>query len=181
MADTPKPSGPPSVDAAQLCNLIGISDRELRDHAGRGVIVRVGRGRYDFAASIRGYCKHLRELASGHRSSSGLDNQSENALFTRERRRKLAHDAEVEAGNFIPVALVEQVMVDHIKGVKGMILGIANEAQAEMPSLTAFDLDVLRKICEKVLRDNAFRVIEDTKMHPEVQEYIDIKKGRKPI
>src|ERR1700680_945206 len=55
----------PSCAAAELADLLGVSDKTVREMARRGIIVRAGRGAYDLRASVRGYCRHLRDIATG--------------------------------------------------------------------------------------------------------------------
>lgn len=183
MADVEKaqPAQSGTVEGQQLASLFDVDIRHVREMGERGILVRVGRNRYDFVRSVRGYVKHFRELAAGHKSSTGLDNQSENALFTRERRRKLQLDGDTAAAKLIPVDLVEAVMVDHIKSVRAVVLGWPNLAQSEMPHLTLADLAKLKELAERCLRDNTYREIEETKMHPEIKQYIDEKRGNPSI
>ncbi len=56
------------VDAATVARLLNCTTRMVRQYAEEGLAVRVGPGRFDLEASVRGVVKHLRELASGHRS-----------------------------------------------------------------------------------------------------------------
>lgn len=181
MAASSAPSGPLGIDGPRLAQLLGLNEREVRDLATRGLVVKFGRGRYDLAASIKKYCGHLREMAAARVGRDGLDNVSENAMLTRERRRKLAQDAARDAGELIPVSVVLDVMKDHTRGVKAMILGFANEVQTECPHLDVETLLKIKAISEKVLRNNVEREIEVGGMHPEIRQFIDEKQGRKLI
>lgn len=53
-----------TITAAALANLFGVTTRTITDLAKRGIVVREGRG-YAMAASVQGYCGHLRKLATG--------------------------------------------------------------------------------------------------------------------
>jgi phage terminase Nu1 subunit (DNA packaging protein) len=57
-----------SVDTATLARWLNCSPRMARQYAEEGRAVRTAPGRFDLEASVRGVVKHLRELASGHRS-----------------------------------------------------------------------------------------------------------------
>jgi phage terminase Nu1 subunit (DNA packaging protein) len=53
------------VTTADLCRLLGVSRETLSSLAKRGIVVRSGkRGAYALEASVSGYCKHLRDMAS---------------------------------------------------------------------------------------------------------------------
>jgi phage terminase Nu1 subunit (DNA packaging protein) len=68
MADEPAidPSMVPfTCSAAALGRAVGISEQAVNSYARQGVMVRTGRGQFNFLASIAGYCRHLREIAAG--------------------------------------------------------------------------------------------------------------------
>jgi terminase small subunit / prophage DNA-packing protein len=56
-----------SVSAEVLAKWCGLSSTNVASYARRGVMVRAGRGTFDLEQSIRGYCQHLREQASGRK------------------------------------------------------------------------------------------------------------------
>lgn len=168
----------PTVNGAQLRDLFNISQQALNELANRNVIRRVARDTYDFRESIRSYTEHLRAMAAKQRGANGIDATTESAMLNRERRKALAQEAMVNAGRLIPVEVVESVMADHITGLRQMVLGFANEAQIDLPHLPAEDINTLKTISERILKNNVVRIIDQTKMHPEIQDYIDKKTGK---
>ena len=46
-----------NITAAVLANLLGVTDRTIRDLSKHGIIVRAGRG-FALAESVRRYCSH---------------------------------------------------------------------------------------------------------------------------
>ena len=49
-----------TVSAGVLANLLSVTDRRIRDLAQEEILVRVKRGRYDLAQSIKNYILHLK-------------------------------------------------------------------------------------------------------------------------
>jgi phage terminase Nu1 subunit (DNA packaging protein) len=66
-----KPAIEPALTAAALADLIGVSPRSITDLAKRGIVVRADRG-FDRHKSVRGYCDHLRKLATGRGGEAGI-------------------------------------------------------------------------------------------------------------
>ena len=60
------------ISAAALAALVGCSDRNIRDLTKRGILVPVGRNRYDMAQSVPRYCEHLRTLATGRGGEAAI-------------------------------------------------------------------------------------------------------------
>jgi len=59
------------ITAAALADLIGVSPRSITDLAKRGIVVRADRG-FDRRKSVRGYCDHLRKLATGRGGDAAI-------------------------------------------------------------------------------------------------------------
>jgi hypothetical protein len=53
-----------TITTADLADLLGMSTRNVRHLDKRGILVRAGRG-IALAESVRRYCTHLRDLATG--------------------------------------------------------------------------------------------------------------------
>ncbi len=49
-----------AVDAPTLARWLGVSGKTVYELAKSGIVVQVGKGRFDLEASVRGYCEHLR-------------------------------------------------------------------------------------------------------------------------
>jgi phage terminase Nu1 subunit (DNA packaging protein) len=80
---------PPSVSAAVLADLIGVSPRSITDLARRGIVVRAEQGKgFDLQRSVRGHADHLRKLATGRGGEGAI------ASATAERARLLRAQAD---------------------------------------------------------------------------------------
>ncbi|MGA0564976.1 hypothetical protein ACO2RV_21235 [Ancylobacter sp. VNQ12] len=74
----------------ELAGLLGIAPRTIRELAGRGLVVKAGRGRYDVALSIAAYCANLREQAAGRAGDAQAGLTSERARQAKEQADNLA-------------------------------------------------------------------------------------------
>ena len=63
------------VSAEVLAKWCGLSSTAVASFARRGVMVRAGRGKFDLEGSLRAYCQHLREAATGRPASPGTGTQ----------------------------------------------------------------------------------------------------------
>lgn len=97
-----------TVNAKEVADWIGVSDRTVSDLAIRGHAKKVGRGRYDLKETIRLYTSHLREVAAARGDGQILDLVQERARLAKAQtagqemknatlRRELLPREEVEA------------------------------------------------------------------------------------
>jgi len=93
--------------AAALAALLGVSDRTIRDLAKRGIIVRAEDG-FALAESVRGYCSHLRELATGR----GGEGAIASATAERARLARMQADLAETKGRKLVGELVEASEVE---------------------------------------------------------------------
>lgn len=62
---------PDAVSTAQLQELLGVTRETVSDLEQRGIITKAKRGWYPFAATLRAYTSHLREIAAGRQGADG--------------------------------------------------------------------------------------------------------------
>ena len=96
------------LNTEQMAVLLDLSPQRLRELTRRGVTPKAGHGRYDPAATVPAYCRHIREQAAGRAAAGeGLDLVEERAKLARvqrlegelriaEKRRALVPAAEAE-------------------------------------------------------------------------------------
>lgn len=106
------------VSGVKLGGLIDLHERQVRKLGEKGVIERIGRGRYDPAAAIIAYIRHLREEAAGRASDasreSGLDIVFERARDAKERADGRAMANAVSRRDLVPVGDVTTAVVNLI-------------------------------------------------------------------
>ena len=59
------PSPPSTMGTAQLADFLGLSDRTVRDLAARGVLPRIGEGRFETRGAMRANAPPLRDQVAG--------------------------------------------------------------------------------------------------------------------
>jgi phage terminase Nu1 subunit (DNA packaging protein) len=126
-----------SVPASTLSALFDCSDRALRDLADKGIIKKIGRGRYAFDQSIRGYVRHLRSVASGRGDSS----ETLTAARIRLAQAK-AQEAEtknrIASGEMVAAADVERTWSNSYSIIRRVIMGLPARIASDL-SLTRAD------------------------------------------
>ena len=139
---------------AALAELFGVSKRTISDLALRGIIVRSERG-YALAASVKGYCDHLRTLATGR----GGDEKAI-ATATAERARLAKAQAEfVETKNavarreLVSAAEVENEWSGILRTVRAAMLAVPSRCAQRLPGLNAHDVSEIDREVREVLTE----------------------------
>jgi phage terminase Nu1 subunit (DNA packaging protein) len=129
-----------AVTTAALADLFGITDRSIRDLAKRGIITRKGRG-FALTESVRGYCEHLRKLATGRGGETAI------ASATADRARLARAQAELVetkqrklAGTLVDAAEVESTWNGVLRTVGAGCLAIPSRCAQRLPHLTSHDV-----------------------------------------
>lgn len=152
-SDAPEPAGIPATGPADtLGEILGLSNRSITDLAGRGLVVRIKRGRFDVRASIRAYVDHLRELAAGR----GADSTS----LTEQRTRQVSAQAELAElkaaklrGELLPAAEVEREWASILRTVRAELLALPSRIQQRLGHLTAADVAAIDREIRDVLTE----------------------------
>jgi phage terminase Nu1 subunit (DNA packaging protein) len=148
-----------TVDAAAVSAWIGASERTVRDLAGRGIIVRVGLGRYSLRASVAGYIAHLREIAAGRGSATGpgaLDLVSERARLAAAQADYQEMRNDQLEGSVVPVEEVARQIGEDYSRVRTRLLAIPSETAARVqraktaPEAEAIIREVLYEALEEL-------------------------------
>ena len=142
------------ASVTELADLFGVDRRTVSGLAKRGIILRSGRG-FDRDDSVRRYCAHLRELATGRGGEAAI------AGATVERARLLKEQADAVAlknatlrGEMLDAAAVEATWVGLVRAARAGCLAIPSRVQQRLPHLSkadaaAIDLEV-RAVLERL-------------------------------
>jgi phage terminase Nu1 subunit (DNA packaging protein) len=110
------------VTTADLCRLLGVSRETLSSLAKRGIVVRSGkRGAYALEASVSGYCKHLRDVASAR---GGEDAIAVRAKLASAQADLAAEKVKVMRAETVPAAEVEALWTSKLRAFRNRILAI---------------------------------------------------------
>jgi phage terminase Nu1 subunit (DNA packaging protein) len=141
-----------SVDAATLARWLNCSMRQVRQYAEQRLAVRTGPGRFDLEASVRGVVKHLRELASGHRSE-GADVVKASAELKQSQKRLVDLRYNQLRAKLISMDEVEAVWSDLILATQFLFRSIAPRFRERAPYLSPQHYEMLQELTQELLRE----------------------------
>jgi phage terminase Nu1 subunit (DNA packaging protein) len=129
-----------NVSAIALADLFGVTDRTIRDLAKRGIIIKDARG-YALAKSVRGYCKHLRELATGRGGESAISSvTAERARLAKAQADLTETKVRVMHGELVEASAVETEWSGVLRTVRAGMLAVPSRCAARLPHLSGHDV-----------------------------------------
>jgi phage terminase Nu1 subunit (DNA packaging protein) len=139
------------VTTADLCRLLGVSRETLSSLAKRGIVVRSGkRGAYALEASVSGYCKHLRDMASAR---GGEDAIAVRAKLASAQADLAAEKVKVMRAETVPAAEVEALWTSKLHAFRNRILGIPGRVQYLSARQTVVLQQELRAALDELAND----------------------------
>lgn len=135
----PPPFGAP-VTADELAGLLGIAPRTVRDLAGRGLVVKAGRGRYDLAASVASYCAHLREQAAGRAGDAQAGLAAERARQAKEMADNIAMKNAALRGDLVDAKAVTSEWSGILRRLRARMLAVPARVNQRLPFLKPHDV-----------------------------------------
>lgn len=131
---------PVTVTAAELGAYLDVVPRTITRLANEGHVVRAGRGRYDLAASVRTYVKHIRAMAAGRAGDEQAGLTAERARLAREQADGIALKNAITRREMLPAAEVEREWSGILRGVRSRMLAVPSRVAARIPTLTKADV-----------------------------------------
>ena len=115
-----------TVSSAVLADLLGVTDRRVRQLASEGIFTRVSKGRYNLPDSIKTYLNMLKmekDIVNSH-TNGELDLEQERAIKVRVERHQAEIKLALMRGEIHKAEDVEQVMVDMLTSFRTRLLNI---------------------------------------------------------
>jgi len=139
------------VNSITLGNILGITDRRVRQLVEENIIETVSRGKYELIKCVKRYCTYLRQKseADSNKQGSKIDYETERALHEKVKREKADLQFKVMKGEMHRAIDVENVMVDMITNAKTKILGIPAKAAPMIIGYT--DIPRVQSILQKAV------------------------------
>jgi phage terminase Nu1 subunit (DNA packaging protein) len=142
------------VSSAVLGDLLNLDARAIQRWCRTGVIVRAGKNSYKLRDSIRGYTKHLQEMAAGR---AGVDPdvdligasatlKTEQAALARTRRLILE-------GGLIEVQRILPAWQRTARSIRQACLAIPSRCRSRLPHWSAHDQSVVEEEVRQFLRE----------------------------
>lgn len=143
---TPQPI-PAIGKEADLAKLLGISASRCRTLTADGVLKKIGRNRFDVAASVTAYCARLRESAErAGRPSAQPDDVKAAAGRLKAAQADLAEIKAAQArGELVPSADVVREWSNLLRDLRNALLAVPSRCGASLPHLTATDIATLER------------------------------------
>lgn len=115
-----------TVSAAVLADLLGVTDRRVRQLATEGIFTRVSKGRYNLPDSIKTYLNMLKmeKDIMNSQVTGELDLDQERAIKVRVERHQAEIKLALMRGEIHKASDVEQVMVDMLTSFRTRLLNI---------------------------------------------------------
>jgi len=143
-----------SVDVETVARWLSCSTRQVRQYAEEGLAVCTGPGRFDLEGSVRGVVKHLRELASGHRSE-GADVVKASAELKQSQKRLVDLRYNQLRAKLISIDEVEAMWSDLILATQFLFRSIAPRFRERAPYLSPQHYEMLQELTQELLREVA--------------------------
>ncbi|MEN5084272.1 hypothetical protein ABE438_17465 [Bosea sp. TWI1241] len=158
MAPPAKPAS--GIDELTLAKLLDCSDRNVRDLAKRGLVVKIAPGRYDLGKSVQTFVRHLRGQAAGHRSGED-DLVAERARLTRAQAERVERDNALARGEAIEVDAIAPALERIVRAAQLSLLSVPVKAAGRLPHLTRADIGVIDALLREALADAATEKLQE--------------------
>ncbi|EGW39175.1 hypothetical protein [Desulfosporosinus sp. OT] len=130
-----------TVGTSELALVLGLTDSRIRQLERSGIITKIGRGRYELASAVQGYCSYLKEAAT---QTEGL---SEKDLLDRTRRKKIELEIQIMQGELHRAEDVRRVMNDMLGSFRARCLSIPHKLAPQLVAQT--DLPIIQAAIKK--------------------------------
>jgi phage terminase Nu1 subunit (DNA packaging protein) len=144
------------VPAKVLSDVIGVSERRIRQLAEEGILVKTSRGRYSFGESVKNYIVYLKTTSDLETTNIiKLDLDEERAKHERLKREKTQLQLKVMKAELHYSGDVEVVMNDMLSNFRAKIIGLpAKVAPILISKNKVSDIqEILQKQCYEVLEE----------------------------
>lgn len=142
-----------TVSTKILSDLLGVSDRRIRNLENEGIIIKRARGRYSLKESIKNYIKNLKiskELKSNIQSGE-LDLNQEKAKHEIIKRQQSELKLALMKGELYKGSDIESVMGDMVSNCRSKILSLPSKLTPLL--LNVGDKDYIKKILNREINE----------------------------
>jgi phage terminase Nu1 subunit (DNA packaging protein) len=141
-----------TVTIGELAEFLGITTQAL--YNSKAKIVRLSHGAYDLKASVRAYCEHLRETASGRGGPSAVENlTAQRARLAREQADGTALKNAELRGEMIRASEAEARWREVLTGIRARLLAVPSRVRMALPQLSATEITVIDRELRSALED----------------------------
>jgi phage terminase Nu1 subunit (DNA packaging protein) len=140
------------VTSKEISLILGVSDSRIRQLTTEKALVRVSHGKYDLSASVESYINYR---LNKEKTGDDLDKTTEEALWTRARRKKTELELQIMRGELHRSDDVKRVMNDMLGTFRAKILSIPSKFAPQLVGKTEIPpiKDVLKKSVHEALEE----------------------------
>jgi len=139
-----------SVGEAELAELLGCTASHIRTLTREGHLVKAGRARWNFRASLLTYLGHIRELAV-KRGRTDDPMKLERIRVLTAQAQKIEMQNQIAAGEMLQSTAVEREWSGVLRDVRSTLLAVPSRCGASLPHLTAHDLAAIDREIKSAL------------------------------
>ncbi len=144
------------IDLPSISWLLDCTPRTIQKLALRGIVVRLGSGRFDEKTSIRNCIRYYREQSAGRTGQDGTTDSVAAGVELKQANTQLIRlRLQKEAGELVTVDEVRETWGRIMRGIRQFVLALPGKIAFEVPTLTAHDRGVIERICRDELEDAA--------------------------
>ena len=137
---------PTIVTTKEISEILNLSDRRIRQLASEDALVRIGHGKFDLPASIQAYIEYV---INRDKSDGELDKTTEEALWTRARRKKTELDLQIMQGELHRSEDVKLVMNDMLGSFRARLLGLPTKIAPQL--IKKDEIPVIKQILKEAV------------------------------
>lgn len=159
--DDTKPQAVASVDLAVLARFLACDHKTVQNYAKKGLVIRLGHGRYALMQSVANVVTHLREQAAGRLGKNeNIDAARANAMLKDTQREYVKMRIDRLKGETISLPEVRSAWSEIALNVKQMFLSLPGRARFRITHLTGADQNELDAIVREMLDEVAFMSLD---------------------
>lgn len=148
MANTEKDGLKKIVSTKEISEILGLTDRRIRQLESEGSLVKISRGKFDLPASIQKYIETIKEQSI---SDDELDLTKEKTLLTRANRMKVEMELKIIQGEVHRSEDVEKVMNDMLSSFRAQLLVIPGKAAPRLVGQT--EIEPIKSILKNFIHE----------------------------
>lgn len=138
------------VTTSELSEILNLTTRRIQQLTQEDALVRVSRGKYDLAASIKSYIEY-----SSEKPEEELSKYDEEAKWTKARREKAELELQIMRGEVHRSDDVRRVMYNMLGAFKAKLLSLPSKAAGQLQGQTDFN-----KI-SGILKDRVYEALNE--------------------
>ena len=140
-----------TCDVHQLAESLGMSVRNIQILEQRGLVVRVGHGKYDLGASVRNFVAHIEAEAS----PADTEFELQRTRVYRARAEILEAQSQALRGQLHDAELVKEVVTEGISDIRAKFLAIPSR----LAPILADEPDPAK--CSEIIRDAVYEALTE--------------------